>query len=98
KDVLRVLIKADGLWYLRIAQHGYGAPPPIGPNGSYTHTTTLAFFPLYPYLIRAVSWLGLSDVHAALLVTALAGLVAATLIAMWAVRAVGPRAAVVLVG
>jgi hypothetical protein len=98
KDVLRVLIKADGLWYLRIAQHGYGAPPPIGPNGSYTHTTTLAFFPLYPYLIRAVSWLGFSDVHAALLVTALAGLVAATLIAMWAVRAVGSRAAVVLVG
>ena len=98
KHVLTVLTKADGLWYLRIAKHGYGAPPPVGPNGTYTHTTTLAFFPLYPYLIRAVSWLGFSDVHAALLITAVAGLVAAALIAMWSVRAVGPRAAVVLVG
>ena len=98
KHVLTVLTKADGLWYLRIAKHGYGAPPPIGPNGSYTHTTTLAFFPAYPYLIRAVSWLGLSDVHAALFITAVSGLAAAALIAAWAIGAVGPRAAVVLVG
>ena len=98
KHVLTVLTKADGLWYLRIAKHGYGSPPPIGPNGSYTHTTTLAFFPLYPYLIRAVSWLGFSNVHAALLITAICGLVAAALIAMWATGVVGARAAVVLVG
>ena len=97
RHVLTVLSKADGLWYLRIAEHGYGKPPPIGPNGSYTHTTTLAFFPLYSWLIRAVSWLGPSPVHAALTVTAVCGLVAAALVALWAIPVVGARGAVVLV-
>jgi hypothetical protein len=38
--------RADGLWFLRIANGGYGAT-----DGS------AAFFPLYPLAIRAVSWL-----------------------------------------
>jgi len=97
RHVLTVLSKADGLWYLRIAEHGYGKPPPIGPDGAYTHTTTLAFFPLYSWLIRAVSWAGPSPVHAALAVTAVFGLVAAALVALWAMPVVGPRGAVVLV-
>ncbi|HXJ65541.1 MAG TPA: hypothetical protein VNN79_17435, partial [Actinomycetota bacterium] len=38
--------RADGLWFLRIADGGYAAG-----DGS------AAFFPLYPLAIRAVSWL-----------------------------------------
>jgi hypothetical protein len=96
KGTIRVLTKADGLWYLRIATHGYGHPPPIGPNGAYTHTTPLAFFPLYPWLIRAVSVVGISKPYAALLVTAVAGIVAVALIGLWARPYVGDRGAVVL--
>lgn len=97
KGTMHVLTKADGLWYLRIAAHGYGHPPPIGPNGAYTHTTPLAFFPLYPWLIRAVSVVGISKPYAALLVTAIAGLAAVVFIALWARPYAGDRGAVVLV-
>jgi hypothetical protein len=90
------LTKADGYWYLRIATHGYGHPPPIGPDGAYTHTTPLAFFPLYPWLIRAVSYVGIPKLYAALLLTGLAGTLAAALITLWARPYVGDRGAVVL--
>jgi hypothetical protein len=40
----------DSGWYLHIAQHGYQAIPDI--NGQ----TDIAFFPLYPYLIRILAW------------------------------------------
>ncbi len=51
--------RADGLWFLRIADGGYGAT-----DGS------AAFFPLYPLAIRAVSWLlGGHPLPAALLVS-----------------------------
>lgn len=36
----------DGLWFLRIATHGYAA-----------HDGSAAFFPLYPLATRGVSWL-----------------------------------------
>lgn len=97
KGTMHVLTKADGLWYLRIATHGYGHPPPIGPHGAYTYKTPLAFFPLYPWLIRAVSFAGLSKPYAALIVTAVAGTAAVVFIALWARRYVGDRGAVVLV-
>lgn len=47
---LRALARWDGAWYLEVAQHGYRvvhAPP--GGHAS------LAFFPLYPLLVRVVS-------------------------------------------
>jgi len=90
------LSKADGYWYLLIAGHGYGHPPPIGPDGAYTEKTPLAFFPLYPWLIRVVSDAGIPKLYAALLLTGLAGTVAAGLITLWARPYVGDRGAVVL--
>lgn len=90
------LSKADGYWYLLIARHGYGHPPPIGPDGAYTHTTALAFFPLYPKLIRAVSFVGIPKLYAAFLITGVAGTLAAALITLWAQPYVGGRGAVVL--
>ena len=90
------LTKADGYWYLRIATHGYGHLPPIGPDGVYTHTTPLAFFPLYPWLIRAVSSVGIPKLYAALLITGVAGTLAAVFITFWARPVVGDRGAVVL--
>lgn len=90
------LTKADGYWYLLIAAHGYGHPPPIGPDGAYVEKTPLAFFPLYPWLIRVVSYTGLPKPYAALLITGLAGTVAAALITLWARGYVGDRGAVVL--
>jgi hypothetical protein len=90
------LAKADGYWYLGIAAHGYGHPPPIGPDGAYIHLTPLAFFPLYPWLIRGVSAVGLPKLYAALLITGVAGTLAAALITEWARPYVGDRGAIVL--
>lgn len=90
------LSKADGYWYLLIAAHGYGHAPPIGPDGAYTHTTPLAFFPLYPALIRAVCLVGIPKLYAAFLITGVAGTLAAAFITLWAQRYVGDRGAVVL--
>jgi Mannosyltransferase (PIG-V) len=48
----------DGAWYSGIAAHGYG------------QTSSTAFFPLYPYLVRVVGWvLGGHVVLAAVLVS-----------------------------
>jgi hypothetical protein len=96
-DLGAALGKSDGVWYLDIAHHGYGPPPPVGPDGSYTRLTSLAFFPLYPLTARAVAWTGLPYLGAALLVTLLAGCAAAVLIAAWARRYVGDRGALALV-
>jgi len=90
------LTKADGYWYLLIASHGYGHPPPIGPDGAYTEKTPLAFFPLYPWLIRAVSYVGIPKLYAALLLTGLFGSLAAAFITLWARAYVGDRGAILL--
>lgn len=97
-DLDNLLGKSDGAWYLGIAQHGYGVAPPISPHGAYTHDlTSLAFFPLYPMLIRLFTWPDISYLVAALLVTAVAGVLAAGLIAAWARPVVGDRGAIALV-
>lgn len=97
-DVGAALGKSDGVWYLGVAHHGYGPVPPIGPDGVYTHLTSLAFFPLYPLLIRAVAVTGLPYLGAALLVTGISGAVAAVAIVAWARPVVGDRGAVALLG
>jgi hypothetical protein len=68
--LLRALGRWDGAWYIDMAQHGYhhvNIPP--GGDASY------AFFPFYPWLIRAESWLthGSPLVIALLLATVLGG-------------------------
>ena len=42
----------DGVWYRRIAEHGYLLIP--------AHQSSPAFFPLYPILLRSLDWLGIS--------------------------------------
>jgi hypothetical protein len=81
---------ADGAFYMGIALHSYapspGHPPPFG-----LPPLTAAFFPLFPLLIRAASYLTFGDFTTASLVAAVvAG--AASAIAVWALAArVGGR-------
>ena len=96
-DLDNLLGKSDGVWYLGIAQHGYGPLPQLATERVYTHSSSLAFFPLYPMLIRLFTWPDISYLVAALLVTAIAGVVAAGLIAAWARPIVGDRGAIALV-
>jgi hypothetical protein len=54
--------RQDALWYLRLATEGYADDDP-----------SAAFFPLYPWLVEAVSWVpGVGALAAALLVSNLA--------------------------
>ncbi|MGW1211468.1 mannosyltransferase family protein [Streptomyces sp. NPDC002499] len=65
----------DSRWYLGIAAHGYGRTLYFQPDVVHSD---LAFFPLYPALVRAVTALSpLSGVTAGLLVSWLAAAVAA---------------------
>ena len=72
----------DGGWYIRIADEGYE------PGYSYDHTGALtgnglAFFPLYPLLLRVVAAVpGVSSAGAALGVSWLAGAIAAVLLSL----------------
>jgi hypothetical protein len=57
----------DSGWYLAIVENGYGAPPPAGRPSAH------AFFPLYPFLAKALrDAIGLEGFRAALLVSYLA--------------------------
>ncbi|MFE1749171.1 hypothetical protein [Streptomyces anandii] len=74
----------DSLWYLRIAAHGYGAVE--RPHPGVVHND-LAFFPLYPALIRAVrTVVPLGGGAAGLVVSWLAASAAA-----WGIYAIGDR-------
>jgi hypothetical protein len=86
-DVWRLLDgRFDAGWYTGIAEHGYDPAVPIGPDGQ-PRTTNLAFFPLYPGLMRVVAAvLPVSLPVAGLIISWLAGLVAA-----WGIFAVGSR-------
>ncbi|MFD9440187.1 glycosyltransferase family 39 protein [Streptomyces sp. NPDC060006] len=85
----------DSLWYTRIADLGYGYEVRL-PNGD-VHSN-LAFFPLLPWLERAVSAVSpLSYADAGLLVSAVASLAAAWGIFAVADHVYGRRAATVTV-
>jgi hypothetical protein len=82
----------DSLWYTRVAELGYGYEVRL-PNGD-VHSN-LAFFPLLPWLERAVSAVTpLSPGHAGLAVSTLASLAAAWGIFAVADRVYGGRAGV----
>lgn len=84
REPVRILGNWDGQWYGRIAEDGYGFARPR-PDGRVYED--YAFFPLYPALERLASWVtGLPVVHAGLLISAVASLVAA-----WGVFAVADR-------
>jgi hypothetical protein len=89
------LTRADGQWLLGIAEHGYNTTISYRGDGSLM-STNVVFHPLYPMMVRALGWTGLPLPWAAILLSALAGLVAA-----WGLYAVGAlvagrRAGVVL--
>ncbi|KUF13462.1 glycosyltransferase family 39 protein [Streptomyces silvensis] len=82
----------DSLWYTRVADHGYGWEVTL-PDGS-VHSN-LAFFPLLPWLERALSAVSpLSYADAGLVVSAVASLCAAGGIFAVADRLYGSRAGV----
>lgn len=52
--VLDIFARWDARWYLSIIKDGYQPSPDL--SQSYSN---LAFFPLYPYLVKSIGWLGL---------------------------------------
>lgn len=96
----RVLSRWDGGWYLSIAAYGYPSSVPAG-NGV-SAQSSLAFFPGYPMLIRALSDpFGISPAFAGCAVSVLAGWGATVAIRSLAARladdASADRAAVLFV-
>lgn len=87
----------DNQWYVQIAEQGY--PHALVYNGNGLQAgNNLAFFPLYPLLIRAVhAASGLDAATASIAVAWLASAVAAVVVHRLGVWLSGPRAGLVLV-
>lgn len=85
----------DGNWYINIAQSGYIHQLQVRPDGS-PHLMNIAFFPLYPYLMRAAHLVtGLPVSFAGVFVSFLAGLAAAVGIYYLLKPYIGRRAAII---
>jgi hypothetical protein len=82
-SLLVALTSWDALWYLHIADRGYDQQLRILRLGRVDYTD-LAFFPLYPALIKILTVTGLAPPAAGLTVSLAAGLVAA-----WGLFAIG---------
>jgi hypothetical protein len=78
-------VRGDAIWYLRIAHAGYSTAP------------ATRFFPLYPLLLRAGSWVTRSLTIAGVLISFLALLIALVIIHRLTVLELGARAAKVTV-
>jgi len=52
--ILDMFSRWDARWYLSIIKEGYQASPDMT-----EHYSNMAFFPLYPYLVKSLGWLGL---------------------------------------
>jgi hypothetical protein len=80
----------DSVWYERIIRDGYPVPLPVdADNGAITYSAW-AFYPLYPYLVKAVMLTGLPFTAAGVLLNLALGGLAAVLI--WAVLRTGVHA------
>ncbi|PZH21021.1 hypothetical protein C1I97_00425 [Streptomyces sp. NTH33] len=97
-----VLATWDGWWYLQVAEKGYHPGPlqPLDGGGLFTvQQNSVAFFPLYPGLIRGVSEVtSLGLFGSALLVSVLASFVAAAGIYAVVSTLAGVRAGTVAAG
>ncbi len=51
---LDIFARWDSRWYFSIIKDGYQAPAHWG-----TSSSNMAFFPLYPYLVKSLGWFGL---------------------------------------
>jgi hypothetical protein len=88
-----LLQRYDAAWLVGIARNGYDPLGPIVAEGRAPMSNT-AFFPLYPGVVKVVGALpGLDLTMAALVVTALAGLVAAAGLDQFGRRLAGGRVA-----
>ncbi len=97
RPLIEVLGIWDGGWYVRIAEEGYADQLDLSAPSTDQSTGSLAFFPVYPLLLRLVSALtGLDPRWAGVLVSLTAGAVAAAGVAIlatdWAGRRVGALA------
>lgn len=91
--ILDVLTSWDGIWYLRIVRRGY---PEYVPSGiTYDDPEArVAFFPMYPWLVRTVDRvLPGGDTFAALFVNLILGAVFIVLVGLLARHWFGDRAA-----
>ncbi|GGO81988.1 mannosyltransferase family protein [Wenjunlia tyrosinilytica] len=87
------LLSWDGHWYVDVAHHGYPQGFEYNEDGS-LKGSTLAFFPLYPALVRLAHGVtGLGYETAALTVSRLAGAAAAVAVFHLVLRLHGRRAA-----
>jgi len=98
RPLIGVLGIWDGGWYVRIAEEGYADRLDLSAPMIDQSTGSLAFFPAYPILMRMVSGLtGLDPRWAGVLISVIAGMIAAAGIAVlagdWAGRRVGVLAA-----
>jgi hypothetical protein len=81
--VRALVTRWDAGWYLRLAQGGY-VYPNISTDGS-VRASNLAYFPLFPWLVRRIGDTGLLSLSQALVVVSWLG----GLLAVWAIFAVG---------
>ncbi|MET9114245.1 hypothetical protein ABZX38_08605 [Streptomyces longwoodensis] len=97
-----VLQTWDGWWYLQVAEKGYDPRPlqPLAPGGLFTvQQNSVAFFPLYPGMVRGVSEVtGLGLYGSAILVSVLASFVAAAGIYAVVSTLAGTRAGTIAAG
>ncbi|MCX5525927.1 glycosyltransferase family 39 protein [Streptomyces bobili] len=97
-----VLATWDGWWYLQVAEKGYDPRPleRLDPGGLFTvKQNSVAFFPLYPGLIRGVSEItGLGLFGSGILVSVLASFVAAAGIYAVVSTLAGVRAGTIAAG
>ena len=80
----------DGVWYERIVRDGYPVPLPVDADTGAVTYSAWAFYPLYPYLVKAVMLTGLPFTVAGGLLNLVLGGLAAVLI--WAVLRSGVHA------
>ncbi|MEU5280493.1 hypothetical protein AB0G87_29255 [Streptomyces asoensis] len=97
-----VLATWDGWWYLQVAEKGYDPRPleHLAPGGLFTvKQNSVAFFPLYPGLIRGVSEVtGLGLYGSGILVSVVASFVAAAGIYAVVAALAGVRAGTIAAG
>lgn len=91
------LLAWDASWFVRVAQDGYPTSYEYGPNGELLGST-LAFFPGYPMVIRAVAAVtGLDHATAAIALAWTFGAIGAVLLCALATRLWNRRVALALV-
>jgi hypothetical protein len=79
---IEALVRWDAGWYGEIAQNGYWLKP--------GQQSPVAFFPLYPLLIRAVTWLGVNRWVAGITVSFLCAMFGLILFSRWAKQVAAP--------